>query len=106
MVRSELVARLVKTYPHLTPSEAENIVATIFGEIAAALSRGDRVELRGFGSFSVKHLDARVWRSPKTGAKISVPAKRFPYFRTGAPMSARLNSAHTAIPASAASASA
>lgn len=92
MVRSELVAKLAETYPHLTPREGEKIVATIFGEIAAALSRGDKVELRGFGSFSVKYLNARVWRSPKTGAKVGVPAKCFPHFRTGAPMSARLNS--------------
>jgi integration host factor subunit beta len=92
MVRSELAAKLVETYPHLTPRESEIIIATIFGEIADALSRGDRVELRGFGSFSVKQLDARVGRNPKTGTKVSIPAKRFPNFRAGAPMSARLNS--------------
>jgi integration host factor subunit beta len=91
MVRSELVAKLVAAYPHLTPREVEVIVATIFDEIAAALSRDGRVELRGFGSFSVRHRDARVGRNPRSGASVNVPAKRIPYFRTGGPMTARLN---------------
>jgi integration host factor subunit beta len=91
MVRSELVVKLVGAYPHLTLRDAEIIVATIFGEIAAALSRDDRVELRGFDSFSVRHQDARVGRNPRSGAKVSVPAKRVPYFRTGGPMNARLS---------------
>jgi integration host factor subunit beta len=91
MVRSKLVAKLVEAYPHLTPHDAEIIVATIFGEMAAALSRGERVELRGFGSFSVRHRDARVGRNPRSGASVNVPAKRIPYFRTGGPMTARLN---------------
>jgi integration host factor subunit beta len=91
MVRSELVAKLVGAYPHLTPREVEIIVATIFDEIAAALSRDDRVELRGFGTFSMRHRDARVGRNPRSGASVDVPAKRIPYFRTGGPMAARLN---------------
>jgi len=91
MVRSELVAKLVGAYPHLTPREVEVIVVTIFDEIAAALSRDDRVELRGFGSFSVRHRDARVGRNPRSGASVDVPAKRVPHFRTGVLMHARLN---------------
>ena len=91
MVRSELVAKLVAAHPHLAPREAEIIVSTIFSEIAAALSRGDRVELRGFGAFSVKERDARIARNPVSGVPVSVPAKRFPYFRIGASMTARLN---------------
>jgi len=91
MVRSELIAKLVEAFPHLTPRVAEIIVATIFDEIAAALSRNDRVELRGFGTFSVRHRDARMGRNPRTQASVSVAAKRFPYFRTGVLMTARLN---------------
>jgi integration host factor subunit beta len=91
MVRSELVARLVVAHPHLTSREVEIIVATIFGEIAAAISRDDRVELRGFGTFLVRHRDARVGRNPRSGVSVDVPAKRVPYFRTGVPMTARLN---------------
>jgi len=91
MVRSELVAKLVATYPHLTPREVEIIVATIFDRIAAALSRDDRVELRGFGSFSVRHREARMGRNPQSGASVDVSAKRVPYFRTGVLMTARLN---------------
>jgi integration host factor subunit beta len=91
MVRSELSAKLLATHPKLTPRDAEIIVATIFGEIAAALSRDDRVELRGFGVFSARQRDARVGRNPNGGAKVSVPAKRIPHFKIGAAMSIRLN---------------
>jgi integration host factor subunit beta len=91
MVRSEICARLIEAYPHLTPRDAEIILATIFGEIAAALSRDDRVQLRGFGSFSVKYRDARMGRNPRSGVSVAIPRKRVPHFRTGGPMSARLN---------------
>src|SRR5258708_12159820 len=91
MGRSELGSKLVEASPPLTPHDAEIIVSTIFGEMAAALSRGERVELRGFGSFSVRHRDARVGRNPRSGASVDVPAKRVLYFRTGVPMTARLN---------------
>ena len=63
----------------------------IFDEIAAALARGDRVELRGFGAFSVKHRDARVGRNPRTGASVSVAEKAVPYFKTGKDLRDRLN---------------
>jgi integration host factor subunit beta len=91
MVRSELVAKLVGAYPDLTLRDAEIIVATIFGEIVTALCRDGRVELRGFGTFSVRQRDARVGRNPRSGTKVSIPAKRLPHFRTGALMAARLN---------------
>jgi integration host factor subunit beta len=86
-----LFAKLVGTYPHLTPRDSEIIVATIFGEIAPALSRDNRVELRGLGTFSVRQRDARIGRNPRSGEKVGVPAKRFPYFRTGTLMTERLN---------------
>jgi integration host factor subunit beta len=91
MTRSELAQRLVERYPHLLLRDAEIVVHTIFGEIAAALSRGDRVELRRFGAFSVRRLAGRVGRNPRTGAKVNVPEKHFAAFRTGEPLHDRLN---------------
>ncbi|MCZ6610978.1 MAG: HU family DNA-binding protein, partial [Alphaproteobacteria bacterium] len=67
------------------------IVTAIFDEITAALSRGDRVELRGFGAFSVKQRDARIGRNPRTGEAVSVAAKRVPFFKTGKLLRERLN---------------
>jgi integration host factor subunit beta len=69
----------------------ERIVTTIFEEISAALARGDRVELRGFGAFSVKQRGARVGRNPRTGESVSVTAKYIPYFKTGKQLRERLN---------------
>ena len=69
----------------------ENIVNAILGEIIAALARGDRVELRGFGAFSVKHRPARTGRNPRTGAHVSVERKSVPFFKTGKEMRERLN---------------
>ena len=69
----------------------EKIVTTIFDEISTALSRGDRVELRGFGAFSIKKRDARIGRNPRTGATVQVPAKRVPYFKTGKQLRKMLN---------------
>jgi len=91
MVRSELVAELVGASSHLTRRDAESVITTIFDEIAAALSRGDRVELRGFGVFSVRYRDTREGRDPRTQAVVSVPPKRVPHFKPGAPMTNRLN---------------
>ena len=69
----------------------ERIVTAIFDEITAALSRGDRVELRGFGAFSVKRRDARIGRNPRTGEAVNVAAKRVPFFKTGKLLRERLN---------------
>jgi integration host factor subunit beta len=91
MTRSELTQRLVDRFPHLSLRDAETIVRTIFGEIAAALSRGHRVELRGFGAFSVKRRGGRAGRNPRTGTSVSVPEKHFAAFRPGEPMHHRLN---------------
>jgi integration host factor subunit beta len=77
--------------PHLFQRDVEKIVDAILGEIIAALARGDRVELRGFGSFSVKHRWARVGRSPRTGVTVSVEKKAVPYFKIGKEMRDRLN---------------
>ncbi len=71
--------------------DVERIVTTIFEEISAALARGDRVELRGFGAFSVKQRGSRVGRNPRTGQAVSVTAKHIPYFKTGKQLRERLN---------------
>ena len=91
MTKSELVARLAAANPHLYQRDVERIVITIFEEIAAALARGDRVELRGFGAFSVKKRGARVGRNPRTGEAVDVIAKHIPYFKTGKELRKRLN---------------
>ena len=77
--------------PHLYQRDVERIVTTIFDEISAALADGDRVELRGFGAFSVKRRDARIGRNPRTGEAVAVDAKRVPYFKTGKQLREKLN---------------
>lgn len=91
MTRSELIARIAQQNPHLYHRDVERIVTTIFEEITAALEGGDRVELRGFGAFSVKHRDARIGRNPRTGESVSVDAKSVPFFKTGKLLRERLN---------------
>jgi integration host factor subunit beta len=91
MTKSELIARLAEQNPHLFQRDIERIVATIFDEITEALSRGDRVELRGFGAFSVKRRGPRVGRNPRTGDAVRVAGKCVPYFKTGKELRERLN---------------
>jgi integration host factor subunit beta len=91
MIKSELVQRIADRNPHLYLRDVEKIVNAILDEITSALSRGDRVELRGFGAFSVKHRDARVGRNPRTGAHVAVDEKAVPFFKTGKEMRERLN---------------
>tara|TARA_R110000824_G_scaffold118960_14_gene272161 strand:- start:292702 stop:293046 length:345 start_codon:yes stop_codon:yes gene_type:complete len=93
MIKSELVARLAQANPHLYQRDVERIVSTIFDEISGALSRGDRVELRGFGAFSVKSRPARTGRNPRTGAPVHVEEKFVPFFKTGKELRERLNNA-------------
>lgn len=91
MTKSDLILRLAERNPHLFQRDVERIVATILDEITAALARGDRVELRGFGAFSVKHRGARIGRNPRTGESVSVAEKVVPYFKTGKELRERLN---------------
>jgi integration host factor subunit beta len=91
MTKSELIARLAESNPHLYLRDVERIVTTIFDEIATALARGDRVELRGFGAFSVKTRDARQGRNPRTGETVAVEGKAIPFFKTGKQLRERLN---------------
>jgi integration host factor subunit beta len=94
MIKSELVQKLCGQNPHLYQRDVENIVNAILSGMVAAMARGDRVELRGFGAFSVKHRSARAARNPRTGVQVAVDQKRIPYFKTGKEMRERLNRAN------------
>jgi integration host factor subunit beta len=91
LIKSELIQRIAQENPHLYQRDVERIINTVFGEITAALKRGDRVELRGFGAFSVKHRPARIGRNPRTGEPVQVAPKRVPFFKTGKDLRERLN---------------
>ena len=91
MKKSELIQRIASRNPHLYHRDIEKVVSAIFDEMVEALCRGDRVELRGFGSFSAKLRGARTGRNPRTGAAVTVAKKAMPTFRTGKDMRARLN---------------
>jgi len=91
MTKSELIALLAAENPLLYQRDVERIVTTIFEEITAALANGDRVELRGFGAFSVKERGARTGRNPRTGEAVKVDEKYIPYFKTGKQLRERLN---------------
>ena len=91
MTKSELIIRLADKNPHLFQRDIERIVSTILDEISTALSKGDRVELRGFGAFSVKNRDSRVGRNPRTGETVFVTRKSVPFFKAGKDLRVRLN---------------
>ena len=93
MIRSELIQKIADENPHLYQRDVERIVNTIFDEIIEAMSRGDRVELRGFGAFSVKKRDARTGRNPRTGEAVEVEEKHVPFFKAGKLLRDRLNGA-------------
>jgi len=91
LIKSELVQQIGEQFPHLFQRDVENIVNAIFEEITNALARGDRVELRGFGAFSVRQRGARRGRNPRTGQQVDVAEKSVPFFKTGKEMRERLN---------------
>lgn len=93
MTKSELIHRLAEMYPdpRLYHRDYERVVNKVFDEISDALARGDRVELRGFGAFSVRARSARVGRNPRTGAAVEVGEKRLPFFKTGKELRDRVN---------------
>jgi integration host factor subunit beta len=99
MTKSELIAQLAADNPHLRLPDIELIVATIFEEVTAALARGDRVELRGFGAFSAKRREARTGRNPRTGAAVPVAGKAVPYFKPGKELRERVNGEQARGPA-------
>jgi len=91
MIKSELIQKIAEKNPHLYHRDVERIINTVFDQIIKALHDGDRVELRGFGAFSVKSREQRVGRNPRTGDSVRVEAKRVPFFKTGKELRARLN---------------
>ena len=91
MTKSELIAELASANPHLTSRDVELIVSTIFDEVTAALARGERVELRGFGAFTIKRRDARTGRNPRTGEAVPVDEKAVPFFKAGKELRERVN---------------
>jgi integration host factor subunit beta len=90
MTKSDLIKRLVAANPHLYMRDVERIVAVVFDRIAAALARGDRVELRGFGTFSPRARGGRAARNPRNGERVAVPDRTFPHFRAGKGLRDRL----------------
>jgi len=91
MIRSELIQKIADENPHLYQRDVERIVNTIFSEITNAMADGNRVELRGFGAFSIKERQARKGRNPRTGESVDVEEKHVPFFKTGKLLRDRLN---------------
>ena len=91
MLRSELIAKLAEEYSHLKQDDLEKIVAIILEEIAQALAEGNRVELRGFGAFSVRERKPRVGRNPRTGETIQIAASNQPKFKAGKALKSAVN---------------
>ena len=91
MIKSELIEKLAAENTHLTHAEVERVVNIVLGQMTQALADGGRVELRGFGAFSVRSRPARVGRNPRTGETVEVPAKSVPFFKSGKELRARLN---------------
>ena len=91
MTRSELIAKSAAKNPTLYHRDIERLVSTILDEIGGALEHGDRVELRGFGAFSVRHRKSRMGRNPRTGSSVQVSEKKVPFFKMGKGMRERLN---------------
>ncbi len=91
MIKSELIQKIATANPHLFHRDIEKIVNVLFDEIVMTLARGDRVELRGFGAFTVKHRAPRTGRNPRTGTTVAVSEKFVPFFKTGKELRERLN---------------
>lgn len=91
MTKSELIAELAAANPHLLQRDAELIVATVFEQIVLALANGERVELRGFGAFTVKRRNARTGRNPRTGEAVAVEEKFVPFFKAGKELREKVN---------------
>ncbi|MXW00339.1 MAG: integration host factor subunit beta [Holophagales bacterium] len=91
MTKAQLVEEVART-ANLTKKDAEVIVSTVFESIVDSLKDGDKIELRGFGSFRIRERGSRIGRNPKTGARVDVPSKKIPYFKPGKELRERLNS--------------
>ena len=91
MTKSELIARLAERFPQLVAKDADFAVKMILDAMSEALVRGDRIEIRGFGSFALNYRPPRVGRNPKSGEKVSVPAKWVPHFKAGKELRERVD---------------
>lgn len=91
MIKSEMITRVFVRNPHLLQREVEAVMNCVLGEISDAMRDGNRVEIRGFGAFSVRHRSARTGRNPRTGASVEVEEKAVPFFRTGKELRDRIN---------------
>jgi len=91
MTRSELIAAIAYKNRHITQTDIELVVKAILDKMAQHLSGGDRIEIRGFGSFSVNERPARIGHNPRTGVKVSVPKKRVPHFKPGVELRVRVD---------------
>ncbi|PHS28485.1 MAG: integration host factor subunit beta [Robiginitomaculum sp.] len=96
MIKSELIEQLTDENPHLYQRDIERIVATIFDEITESLEQGGRVELRGFGAFSVRHRGPRIGRNPRSGESVKVAAKSVPFFKAGKELRERVDASRQA----------
>jgi integration host factor subunit beta len=90
MTKSDLIERVALRVPHISKKDTETVVNTIFEIMTDCLRRGDRIEIRGFGSFQVKVREAREGRNPKTGEEVKIPAKRTPFFKVGKELKERI----------------
>ena len=98
MIKSELIDKLAEANPHLYHRDIERVVNTVLDGITDALARGDRVELRGFGAFSVRRRPARVGRNPRTGESVAVKEKHVPFFKTGKELRERVDASRETAP--------
>ncbi len=96
MTKSELIARLAERYPQLVAKDAEFAVKTILDAMARTLADGNRIEIRGFGSFALSYRPPRIGRNPKSGEKVLVPEKRVPHFKPGKQLRERVDGAREA----------
>ena len=92
MTKSELILKITNKNSFLYQKDVYKIIDTLFSSVTTALKNGDRVELRGFGTFTTKHRDARIGRNPKTGEPVAIPQKKMPFFKMGKSMKERINS--------------
>lgn len=91
MTKRDLIDEVNKRFPHLSRRDSEVIVNSVFDSMVSAMGQGERIEIRGFGSFVVKHRRAREGRNPKSGAVVSVSAKRVPFFKVGKELRLRVD---------------
>ena len=98
MTKSGLIEAVAERTPHISKKDTEIVVNTIFDAMTEALKQGERIEIRGFGSFQVKVREAREGRNPKTGEEVQIPAKRTPFFKVGKELKEMVDASHGPLP--------